>query len=209
MPSFALENAYQGPVVGFDEAGRGPLAGPVVAACVYIATPHDFLNDVRDSKKLTAHKRDALFNHITRHCAFGIAIAEPDEIDRLNILQATFLAMARAQQSMEMAFGITAHTCLVDGSVKPRTLQSPHIVTVIKGDDLSYSIACASILAKVTRDRLMHALHSDYPHYGWDNNSGYPTAGHVAALNIHGPSPHHRTSFAPVRQAIEKTRKSA
>ncbi|MCB1538148.1 MAG: ribonuclease HII [Alphaproteobacteria bacterium] len=202
MPTFMLENQFAGPVAGIDEAGRGPLAGPVVAACVHVFDRSlPFFGLVRDSKKLTAHKREALFTEITRHCAFGIAVAEPGEIDRYNILQATFLAMGRAVDALTLAFDVKLETLLVDGNHKPRGLEKYDLRPVIKGDDKSVSIACASILAKVTRDRLMRELHAAHPQYGFDRHMGYPTAAHVAAIQAHGPCPHHRRSFAPVRAA--------
>lgn len=200
MPSFLLEQQYQGAVIGIDEAGRGPLAGPVVAAAVYIPQAFDFLADVQDSKKLTAKKRDALFDHITQNCAFGIAVAEASEIDDINILQATFLAMNRALDALKLAFDVDASAILVDGNHKPRGMDGM-VVPVIKGDDKSYSIACASILAKVTRDRIMTQLDAQYPYYGWAKNAGYGTAAHMAGIETHGVCEHHRRSFSPIRAA--------
>lgn len=201
MPHLLLEQQYAGPVCGIDEAGRGPLAGPVVAACVYIPEEYPFLKGVRDSKKMTAYQREAMFTEITRHCAFGIAVATPDEIDAINILQATFLAMGRAVDSMHMAFNVEAKTLLVDGNHKPRGLENFDCIPVVKGDDKSLSIACASVLAKVTRDHMMRAMAKEYPQYGWDRNMGYPTPDHLEALSAHGPCVHHRRSFGPVRLA--------
>lgn len=201
MPNLVLEQQYEGPVCGIDEAGRGPLAGPVVAACVYIPQEYEFLKSVRDSKKMTAIQREAMFTEITRHCAFGIAVATPEEIDSINILQATFLAMCRAVDSMHMAFTVEAKTLLIDGNQKPRGLEMYACHPVVKGDDKSYSIACASVLAKVTRDHNMKALAAEFPHYGWENNMGYPTPDHLAALCAHGPCVHHRRSYAPVKKA--------
>jgi len=204
VPSFLIEQQYQGTVAGIDEAGRGPLAGPVVAACVHIPDQTlAFLSGVQDSKKLTAMKREALFTEITRHCAFGIAVATPEEIDAINILQGTFLAMTRAVASMHMAFDVVASTLLVDGNHKPRGLEQYALLPVVKGDDKSYSIACASILAKVTRDHMMRALATEYPQYGWARNMGYPTPDHLEALVAHGPCVHHRKTFGPVRKVIE------
>lgn len=204
MPTLLLEQQYQGPVCGIDEAGRGPLAGPVVAACVYIPEEFPFLKSVRDSKKMTGIQREAMFTEITRHCAFGIAVATPDEIDDINILQATFLAMARAVDAMHMAFKVEAKTLLVDGNHKPRRLEAFDCVPVIKGDDKSFSIACASVLAKVTRDHMMREMAKDYPQYGWERNMGYPTPDHLEALSAHGPCAHHRRSFAPVRAIAQR-----
>jgi len=202
MPSFLMEKRFTVPVAGIDEAGRGPLAGPVVAACVHIPQPFEMLDQVKDSKKLTGLKREALFTEITRHCAFGIAVADVGEIDSLNILQATFLAMSRSVDAMHLAFNTGINTFLIDGNLKPRGLEQSDCHPVVKGDDKSYSIACASILAKVTRDRIMRALHDEHPHYGWDTNMGYGTPDHKEGLKDHGPCPYHRRSFAPVK-AIE------
>ena len=201
MPNLLLEQQLAGPVVGIDEAGRGPLAGPVVAACVYIPQEFEFLKGVRDSKKMSAYQREAMFTEITRHCAFGIAVAMPEEIDRINILQATFLAMCRAVDSMHMAFKVEAKSLLIDGNQKPRGLEIYNCQPVVKGDDKSYSIACASVLAKVTRDHHMRALAKEFPQYGWDRNMGYPTPDHLEALSAHGPCVQHRRSFGPVRVA--------
>lgn len=211
MPSFELESAYQGIVVGIDEAGRGPLAGPVVAAAVYIPTPYDgaafdFLAEVKDSKKLTAAKREALFEPIIKHCQFGIAFADAAEVDDINILQATFLAMNRAVDALTMGFDVVPDMALVDGNQKPRGMDGFAVRPVIKGDDVSYSIACASILAKVTRDRVMQKLDAEFPHYGWAKNAGYGTAQHMAAIAQFGVCEHHRQSFAPIKNAISALR---
>lgn len=203
MHRLLIENQYEGPVCGIDEAGRGPLAGPVVAACVYVPESYDFLENVRDSKKMTTLQREAMFTEITRHCAFGIAVATPDEIDEINILQATFLAMARAVDAMHMAFNVEAKTLLVDGNRVPRGLEKYDVHTIVGGDDKSVSIACASVLAKVTRDHNMKELAKEFPQYGWESNMGYPTADHVAAINAHGPCSYHRASFGPVKSALK------
>lgn len=207
MPSFLIERKHTGPVAGIDEAGRGPLAGPVVAACVYIPEKFPALKKVKDSKKLDHLTRDALFTEITRHCAFGIAVADVEEIDQINILQATFLAMCRAMDSMHLAFNVPVGTYLVDGNRRPRGLESHNVVTIVSGDDKSYSIACASILAKVTRDRIMRQLAAEHPQYGWDSNMGYGTPDHMNALRDHGPCIHHRQSFAPVRERLPQSLK--
>jgi ribonuclease HII len=201
MPSFLIEKRYAGPIAGIDEAGRGPLAGPVVAACVHIPEKFPALKKVKDSKKLDHLTREALFTEITRSCAFGIAVADVEEINSLNILHATFLAMRRAADAMHLAFQVPVGTFLVDGNQRPRGMEAHNIVTLIEGDDKSYSIACASILAKVTRDRLMCQLHEEYPHYGWADNKGYGTPEHMEALMEYGPCAHHRREYAPVAQA--------
>jgi ribonuclease HII len=203
VPSFLYEQQFEDPVIGIDEAGRGPLAGPVVAACVYIPHEFEFLKNVRDSKKMTPLQREAMFTEITRHCAFGIAVATPEEIDQINILQATFLAMERAVDAMHLAFDIKVKTVLVDGNQKPKGLNHFNLHSIVKGDDKSYSIACASVLAKVVRDHNMKSLSSLFPHYGWDKNMGYPTTDHLSALQKHGPCEHHRQSYAPVKKIAD------
>ncbi len=197
-----LEGRYTGPVCGLDEAGRGPLAGPVAAACVYIPPEHQnnaLWSRVTDSKKLTATQRESLYPFILEHSAYGIATADVVEIDRINILQASMLAMKRAMEHMQADFKIAPEAALVDGNYAPK-LSCP-VQTVVRGDATSLSIAAASILAKVTRDRLMRALCAQFPQYGWSRNSGYGTPQHLAALREYGPTIHHRKSFAPVRKA--------
>lgn len=200
--SLMLEGRYTGPVCGLDEAGRGPLAGPVAAACVYIPPEHQnnaLWSRVTDSKKLTATQRENIYPFIIAHSAYGIATADVAEIDRINILQASMLAMKRAMEQMQATFNIVPETALVDGNYAPN-LFCP-VQTVVRGDATSLSIAAASILAKVTRDRLMRALCAQFPQYGWSRNSGYGTPQHLAALREYGPTIHHRKSFAPVRKA--------
>lgn len=200
-PDFSLELEYSGPVCGIDEAGRGPLAGPVVAACVHIpadALAHSFWEHVNDSKKVSDARREMLYAEIVTHTSFGIAEASPQEIDELNIHHATLLAMRRAFDAMNKS---DMHAAFVDGKFGP---QLPCIVNpVVKGDSKSLSIAAASILAKVTRDRIMTKLHAEYPHYGWDSNAGYPTELHMNGVKTHGVTPHHRRSYGPVREALQ------
>lgn len=202
-PDLSLETDYSGPVCGIDEAGRGPLAGPVVAACVHIpgtALTHSFWQHVTDSKKISEPRREMLYAQITAHTSFGIAQASAEEIDQLNIHHATLLAMKRAYEAMRRDHGaVTPVAALVDGKFGPSVTCA--VKTVVKGDSKSLSIAAASILAKVTRDRIMVALHAEYPHYGWDSNAGYGTPAHIEGLKAHGVTPHHRRSYAPVRAA--------
>lgn len=202
-PDLSLEMEYSGPVCGIDEAGRGPLAGPVIAACVHIpaaALSQPFWTQVTDSKKLTEARREALYEHIVAHTVYGIADASAAEIDSLNIHHATLLAMKRAHAQMRRDFSdLGPVAALVDGKFGPAL--DCAVKTVVKGDSTSLSIAAASILAKVTRDRIMMALHAEYPHYGWDSNAGYGTPVHMAGLKTHGVTPHHRRSYAPVREA--------
>lgn len=189
---------------GIDEAGRGPLAGPVVAAAV-IFNPDwiqqdglRLLDGLTDSKKLTEAKREhyyhLLFEH-TAHIQIGIGESSPVEIDHLNILRATHQAMARAVQALPAPLPTFA---LVDG-LPVKGLPIPHLA-IVKGDSASLSIAAASVIAKVTRDRHMTQLAAQYPHYGFDRHKGYGTAEHLDALKTHGPCPAHRRSFAPVSQ---------
>ncbi len=193
MPDFALETqqytkGYQW-VCGIDEAGRGPLSGPVIAACCVL--PRDVeIEGLNDSKKLTPKKRDLLYDKI-REVALDYAIgyATPEEIDSINILNATMLAMRRAIEGMEK----TPDFALVDGNCT-RDFPIP-AQAVIKGDSLSFSIAAASILAKVTRDRLCEKDHENYPEYGFDKHKGYGTKEHMDAVRRLGPCPIHRRTF--------------
>lgn len=185
----------EGLVCGIDEAGRGPLAGPVVAAAV-ILDPNRPIAGLDDSKKLTARKRDALAILIREQAlAWSVAEASAAEIDQLNILQATFLAMQRAVTGLPRL----AVRAVVDGNRCPK-LAIP-VEAIVKGDGKIAAIAAASILAKTVRDVGMCVLDAEYPQYGFARHMGYPTAVHLAALKIHGPCPQHRRSFAPVTQA--------
>lgn len=194
MPSFTRERKIGGHVAGIDEAGRGPLAGPVYAAAV-ILDPARLPRGVDDSKAMTADARDKMFDKIMeRALAVGIGVASVTEIDEINILQATMLAMRRAADALALA---PAHA-FVDGNRAP-ALACP-VETIIDGDAKSMSIAAASIIAKVTRDRVMRTLCAEHPGYNWAQNKGYGTPDHLAALDLLGPSVHHRRSFAPVAQ---------
>jgi ribonuclease HII len=185
-----------GLTAGVDEAGRGPLAGPVVAAAVIL----DELNPIHglnDSKKLTAKRREALFDEIrARALCFAIAEATVQEIDEFNILQATLLAMKRAVEALRLPPKLV----LVDGNRLP-TL-SIRAEAIVQGDALVPAISAASILAKVHRDRLCEAMHQSYPVYGFDQHKGYGTAQHMAALQAHGPADCHRMTFAPVARSV-------
>lgn len=182
-------------IAGVDEAGRGPLAGPVVAAAVILCPDHP-IDGLDDSKKLTAERREALFDCI-RDRAAGFAIVEvgPEDIDRINILQATMTAMARAVRSLDP---LPDHV-RVDGNRLP-DLGGLSCEALIGGDGLCKAIGAASILAKVHRDRLMLGYHDRWPEYGFDRHKGYPTPAHLAVLERLGPTPIHRRSFRPVRQ---------
>lgn len=210
-PDFAAERALaravggpvDGPeralVAGIDEAGRGPLAGPVVAAAVCfpgLALPPAVRGLIDDSKRLTAARRDAACAAILETGTVGTGAASVAEIDRLNILRATMLAMQRAVA----ALAAPPAAALVDGNRAPDLPCPAH--PVVGGDRRSLSIAAASIVAKVTRDRIMTRLAADYPGYGWERNAGYGVAAHRAALAALGPTPHHRRTFAPVRDLL-------
>lgn len=185
-------------IAGVDEVGRGPLAGDVVAAAV-VLDPNKPIAGLADSKKLTEKKREQLFDEICeRALSYSIARATVEEIDQLNILQASLLAMHRAvaQLSVQPEF------VLVDGNKKPNW--DYPCDTVVKGDGRVAAIGAASILAKVTRDREMVVLDSEYPGYGLAGHKGYPTKAHMEALQLQGPTPIHRTSFAPVRRLLEE-----
>lgn len=184
-----------GLVAGVDEAGRGPLAGPVVAAAV-ILDPHRPLSGLDDSKKLGAHARERLALEIREKAlAWAIADASNEEIDRINILQATFLAMKRALEGLPLK----AERAVIDGNRVPPGLYCP-AEAIVKGDGSVAAIAAASILAKTHRDTIMRELSNAYPAYGFSKHMGYPTAQHLAALKACGPCAAHRRSFAPVAQ---------
>ncbi len=183
-------------ICGVDEAGRGPLAGPVVAAAVIFDPAKPMIRGLDDSKALTAKKREELYDKIVdRALAFCVASASVEEIDSINILHATMLAMKRAVEGL----AVTPTLVKIDGNRCP--VLSIRSEAIIGGDALVKSISAASILAKVTRDRLLLDLHQVYPVYGFDAHSGYGTPQHLAALFEHGPCEHHRRSFAPVREA--------
>ncbi len=186
---------YEGLVCGVDEAGRGPLAGPVVAAAV-ILDPVRHIAGLNDSKKLSAKKREVLAVEIRAHAlAWFVAEASVEEIDRMNILQASLLAMRRAVEGLS----VLPTRAMVDGNRTPLGMPCP-VEAVVGGDGKVAAIAAASILAKTVRDAGMMVLHERYPQYAFCKHMGYPTAVHLAALRKHGPSPVHRRSFAPVAQ---------
>jgi ribonuclease HII len=194
----ALAWDVPGLVAGVDEAGRGPLAGPVVAAAV-ILDDHKPIKGLADSKKLTALRREKLFDEIrAKALCCSVAQASVEEIDRLNILQATMLAMQRAVKGLRLK----PAKVLVDGNRLP--VLDVVAEAIVSGDALVPSISAASILAKVTRDRMLEELHAQHPGYGFDRHKGYGTAQHLAALRELGPLPVHRRSFAPVAQLLSE-----
>ena len=194
-PTFEIEAACAGPVAGVDEAGRGPLAGPVIAAAV-ILDPNVMPEGLADSKTLSEKRRDALAPLIREMATVGVGEASVEEIDQLNILQASLLAMRRAVGDLSIA----PNTCLIDGNQDPRLSCKSELI--VKGDARSLSIAAASIIAKTHRDEIMRRLDADWPAYGWAKNKGYGSKAHRDALEQIGATPHHRKSFAPVATAI-------
>lgn len=185
-------------VAGVDEAGRGPLAGPVVAAAVILDARRP-IPGLADSKTLSAARREELAGLIrARASAWALGMASAEEIDHMNILQATFLAMQRAVQGLSM----TPALALVDGNRAPQLFCA--VRTVVRGDATVASISAASILAKVARDAILHDLDRQYPGYGFARHKGYPTASHLRALEVLGPAAIHRRSFGPVRRLLEK-----
>lgn len=197
MPGLKHERLCLPPVAGVDEAGRGPLAGPVVAAAVVLperGTPRG----IDDSKRLPAAERARLCARLTECAVVGIGIVEPAEIDTLNIHWATMKAMTLAVEQLAAALGRAPGHVLVDGNRLPRWGYAAS--AIVGGDAVSRSIAAASIIAKHTRDTIMIQAAEAHPHYGWHSNKGYGSAAHLAALREHGPSPLHRRSFAPVAQ---------
>ena len=185
-------------VAGVDEAGRGPLAGPVAVAAVVFDPSRPRINGLDDSKQLTAARREALYARIVeRALAWHVVMVEVDEIDRLNIYHATMLGMRLAVEAVAHVAGLAR----IDGNALPKGLPCRG-ETLIGGDRLDRTIMAASILAKVSRDRLMVAMHDEFPAYGFAVHKGYATPSHLAALTEHGPCPQHRRSFAPVRHAM-------
>ena len=200
MPHYIYESrilkTLDGPVCGVDEAGRGPLAGPVVAAAVILRKGH-IPKGLNDSKQLSEEDRESLYPQILEMAlAVGVGEASVGEIDLVNIRQATHLAMARAVR----ALGVPAAFALVDGNDPPAL--PCRCDTLVGGDGRSLSIAAASIVAKVTRDRMMVTLHDEHPGYNWRNNKGYGTAEHYHGLKAHGVTEHHRRSFAPIHNLL-------
>lgn len=193
------------PICGVDEAGRGPLAGPVVAAAVLLpcGPVPDWCTGINDSKQVKPAQRDRMFAAITANAPYGVGIASVEEIDAINILQATFLAMARAVDELALRTGRMPALALIDGNRAPKLRCQTE--TLVEGDALSLSIAAASIIAKVTRDKIMGQLALEYPGYGWERNQGYGTAAHRAAIKLLGATPHHRRSFAPVSEQLSLT----
>ena len=207
MPDFKFENEYNFDVAGIDEAGRGPWAGPVVAGAVVVKNKQlaeDLAENLDDSKKLTAKKREILYERLFEEeragrVYIGIGEASAQEIDELNILQATFLAMKRAVEQLPFC----PKMALIDGNRTPKVFPCPS-KSIIKGDSCSLSISAASIVAKVYRDRLMKELSLKYPGYGFEKNAGYGTAAHIEGLKKQGVTPEHRRSYKPIKNFLQK-----
>ena len=200
QPSFDLEaelmDKYQGPVIGIDEAGRGPWAGPVVVAAV-ILNPDRIPEGLNDSKLLTPETREDRYAEIVATACVSVIIGNVRRIDRDNILQASLWGMRAAYRGL----GVPAASALIDGNIVPRRFPC-RASAVVGGDGLSLSVAAASIVAKVTRDRLMVKLSRRYRRYGWESNKGYGTPEHARAIKQHGVCTHHRRSFSPIEQAL-------
>ncbi len=183
-------------IAGVDEVGRGPLAGPVTAAAV-ILDPLNIPDNLNDSKVLSSKKREKLFEELKFRSSFAVAHVSPEEIDKMNILQASLLAMVNAVSNLK----VKPNHILIDGNKVPDRLVG-RATAVVKGDRKVLSIAAASIIAKVTRDNFMHDLDSEFPVYGWAKNNGYPTKCHMNAIVKYGVTPHHRRSFKPVHNIL-------
>ena len=196
-PDFSIESLHGGIIAGVDEAGRGPLCGPVVAAAVIF--PRFDMKipvSIRDSKQMSPHQRAIAYNWIVQNTIWAVGSCSPAEIDELNILWASMRAMERAVAGLNTVPDL----CLVDGNRVPGGL---HGESVIGGDAKSLSVAAASIIAKETRDKIMHDLASRFPQYDWDKNAGYPTKSHLQAIEKYGINEHYRKSFGPVKERIK------
>ena len=196
-PDFSIELSRGGLIAGVDEAGRGPLCGPVVAAAVIFPNLNvDIPVVIRDSKQMSAHQRALAYDWIVQNTIWAVGSCSPAEIDELNILWASMRAMERAV----VGLNTVPDFCLIDGNRVPKNLNGE---SVVHGDAKSLSIAAASIIAKETRDKIMHDLALKYPEYGWDKNAGYPTQSHLQAIEKYGINEHYRKTFGPVRERIQ------
>ena len=202
-PDFLLESEFGAArVAGVDEAGRGPLCGPVVAAAVIFPSRDvEIPVIIRDSKQMSARARAAAYDWIVNNTIWAVGHCSPAEIDNMNILWASMCAMERAVAGLAAAPDV----CLIDGNRVPAGV---HGRAVVRGDAKSISVAAASIVAKETRDRIMHALAAEYPQYGWDKNAGYPTKSHLQAIEKYGINEHYRKSFGPVKERIKNETKN-
>jgi ribonuclease HII len=204
QPNFLLENNHPNlTVVGIDEAGRGPLAGPVVAACVLL-NKNDFPQEINDSKKLSKIKRQKIFLELQKKAKFAVGVVDEKTIDEINILQATKLAMLRAFLNFQKKYSIFAQVILVDGNFLPFAKQDQvcEMLAVVKGDQKSLSIAAASIIAKETRDEIMNQIHQEFSQFGFDKHAGYATKFHVEQIKKFGICKFHRKSFEPIKSIV-------
>ena len=197
-----MEMRHSGIVVGIDEVGRGPWAGPVMAACLFFhhyELPTDIALYLNDSKKMTALQRKKIYDKLTNSqiCSYAIGQASVEEIDEHNIRQATFMAMERSFNLLNQKIDVA----LIDGNCAPKL--PCQTIPIIKGDAISLSIAAASVIAKVYRDKFMQELSLSFPGYGWEKNAGYGTKKHQEGISLYGITPHHRKSFAPIRNALK------
>ena len=198
VPNFLIEEDFGWPnklIAGIDEAGRGPWAGPVVSAAV-VLNKKNIPSDLNDSKKISEKKRQSLYSSIYNSHFVGVGISSIEEIDNLNILQATFLSMKRALDNLDCS----VDAILVDGNLDPGFDYKTECI--VNGDSISFSIAAASIIAKVTRDNLMSKIHKEFPNYNWRRNKGYGTKEHRNALDMYGPCKYHRKSFSPINKML-------
>ncbi len=203
FPASQVSQKLSGLVIGVDEAGRGPLAGPVVAAAVVLCKPRPAGLD--DSKKLSRERRAVLEGHIKRRCRWAVGVVEVEDIDRLNIFGATMLAMTLAVAALCEQIDEDVAEVLIDGNLTPHGRRPEWCWParpIVGGDAIEPCISAASIIAKEHRDRLMRTAAEVHPHYGWERNAGYGTPEHLAALRVHGITPLHRRSFAPVAQLV-------
>ncbi len=209
LPNLEIENSYKNLcVVGVDEAGRGPIAGPVVAGLAFLEK--DFLDSeickkINDSKKLSKKVRKEIFSYLLKNVKFSVGIVEEKIIDEINILEASKLAMKKAYESFCQKYQIFPEIILVDGNFFPFKKQDKiiEILPVVKGDQKSLSIAAASIIAKETRDEIMNDLHKKYPQFSWDKNCAYPTKFHIEKVKEFGICEFHRKSFEPIKSMIK------
>jgi ribonuclease HII len=206
QPNFLIEKSYKNLItIGIDEAGRGPLAGPVVAACA-ILDSSNYPQEINDSKKLSKTKRKKIFLELQKNSKFGIGIVDEKTIDKINILEATKLAMLRSLLDLQKKYQIFPQIILVDGNFFPfkKQDQIQQIIPIVKGDQKSLSIAAASIIAKETRDEIMLQIHQKHSQFGFDKHAGYPTKLHVEKIHEFGICEFHRKSFEPIKSIISK-----
>jgi len=201
QPNFLIEDQYyESSIIGIDEAGRGPLAGPVVASCVLL-DKKIVQEEINDSKKLSKIKRKYFFNYLIKNSKYGVGIVDEKIIDEINILQATKLAMKKAYENFCEKYNFFPQIILVDGNFIPfeKNSKTTEIKSIIKGDQKCFSIAMASIIAKETRDAIMANFHTKYPNYGFNKNSGYPTKFHIDKIKEYGICQFHRKTFEPIK----------